>query len=138
MNHQTFTDLFDKLVLSMPIKDFIKQGYLAPYKYFSLKSDSDIQRTIDDIELDRFGEYKESSMEEKMDIGSIRAQLLDSYLSLAEGKRVSFMPSILLMPIIFVKNTSMLDIRQLVLIVRHLRLREKSWLTNSKKVRLIL
>ena len=87
MNHQTFTDLFDKLVLSMPIKDFIKQGYLAPYKYFSLKSDSDIQRTIDDIELDRFGEYKESSMEEKMDIGSIRAQLLDSYLSLAEGKK---------------------------------------------------
>ena len=71
----------------MPIKDFIKQGYLAPYKYFSLRSNSDIQRTIDDIELDRFGEYKESSMEEKMDIGSIRAQLLDSYLSLADGKK---------------------------------------------------
>ena len=87
MNHQSFLDLFDKLVLSMPIKDFIKQGYLAPYKYFSLKSDSDIQRTIEDIELDKFGEYKESSMEEKMDIGSIRAQLLDSYLSLAEGKK---------------------------------------------------
>lgn len=87
MNHQSFLDLFDKLVLSMPIKDFIKQGYLAPYKYFSLRSNSDIQRTIDDIELDRFGEYKESSMEEKMDIGSIRAQLLDSYLSLAAGKK---------------------------------------------------
>ncbi len=87
MNHQSFTDLFDKLVMSMPIKDFIKQGFLAPYKYFSLKNDSDIQRTIDDIELDSFGEYKESSMEEKMDIGHIRAQLLDSYLSLAEGKK---------------------------------------------------
>lgn len=87
MNHQSFTDLFDKLVLSMPIKDFIKQGYLSPYKYFSLKSDSDIQRTIDGIELDKFGEYKEDSMEEKMDIGSIRAQLLDSYLKLAEGKK---------------------------------------------------
>lgn len=87
MNHQSFTDLFDKLVLSMPIKDFIKQGYLAPYKYFSLRGNSDIQSTIDDIELDRFGEYKESSMEAKMDIGSIRAQLLDSYLSLAEGKK---------------------------------------------------
>lgn len=87
MNHQSFLDLFDKLVLSMPIKEFIKQGFLAPYKYFSLKSDSDIQKTIEDIELDRFGEYKESSMEEKMDIGSIRAQLLDSYLSLAEGKK---------------------------------------------------
>lgn len=87
MNHESFTDLFDRLILSMPVKDFINQGYLAPYKYFSLKGDSDIQKTIDDIELDRFGEYKESSMEEKMDIGRIRAQLLDSYLSLAEGKK---------------------------------------------------
>lgn len=87
MNHQSFTDLFDRLVLSMPIKEFIRQGFLAPYKYFSLKDDSDIQKTIDDIELDRFGEFKESSMEEKMDIGSIRAQLLDSYLHLAEGKK---------------------------------------------------
>lgn len=87
MNHQSFTSLFDKLVLSMPIKDFIKKGFLAPYKYFSLRGDTDIQRTIDDIELDSFGEYKESSMEEKMDIGSIRAQLLDSYQSLAKGKK---------------------------------------------------
>lgn len=87
MNHQSFLDLFDKLVMSMPIKDFIKQGYLAPYKYFSLRVDSYIQKTIDGIELDSFGEYKESSMEEKMDIGSIRAQLLDSYLSLAKGKK---------------------------------------------------
>lgn len=87
MNHQSFTDLFDKLVLSMPIKDFIKQGYLSAYKYYSLRSDTDILRTIDDIELDRFGEYKESSMEERMDIGSIRAQLLESYQSLAHGKK---------------------------------------------------
>lgn len=87
MNHQSFLDLFNKLVMSMPIKDFIKQGYLAPYKYFSLRDDSDIQKTIDGIELNKYGEYEESSMEEKMDIGSIRAQLLKSYLSLAEGKK---------------------------------------------------
>ena len=87
MNHQSFLDLFDKLVMSMPIKEFIKQGFLAPYKYFSLRDDSYIQKTIDGIELDSFGEYKESSMEEKMDIGSIRAQLLKSYQALAEGKK---------------------------------------------------
>ncbi len=87
MNHQSFLDLFDDLILSMPVKDFIKQGYLSPYKYFSLRNDSDIQRTIDDIEVNSFGEYKETSMEEKMDIGSIRAQLLDSYLRLAKGKK---------------------------------------------------
>lgn len=87
MNHQSFLDLFDKLILSLPIKEFIRRGYLSPYKYFSLKSDSYIQKTIDDIEIDRFGEYKESSMEEKMDIGSIRAQLLESYQKLARGKK---------------------------------------------------
>lgn len=87
MNHQSFMDLFNKLVVSMPIKDFIRQGYLAPYKYFSLRSDSDIFNIIDKIELDKFGEYKESSMEDKMDIGTIRAQLLDSYLTLAKGKK---------------------------------------------------
>ena len=87
MNHQSFLDLFETLVMSMSIKDFIRQGFLSPYKYYSLRSDSDIQKTIDGIELDRFGEYSEASMEEKMDIGSIRAQLLESYLSLAEGKK---------------------------------------------------
>ena len=87
MNHQSFTDLFDTIILSMPIKDFIKQGYLSTYKYFSLRDDSPIKKTIGDIEIDSFGEYKEASMEEKMDIGSIRAQLLNSYLTFAKGKR---------------------------------------------------
>lgn len=87
MDHHSFTDLFDTLVMSMPIKDFIRQGVLSPYKYYSLRSDSDIQKTIDGLELNRFGEYSDSSMEEKMDVGSIRAQLLDSYQSLAKGKK---------------------------------------------------
>lgn len=87
MNHQSFTDLFDKLVMSMPIKDFIKQGYLSPYVYYSLRDESYIQKTIDGIELDKFGEYDEASMEENMDIGKIRAQLLRSYQSLAKGKK---------------------------------------------------
>lgn len=87
MNHQGFTDLFDTIILSMPIKNFIKHGYLSPYKYYSLRDESSIKKTIGDIEVDRFGEYKEASMEEKMDIGSIRAQLLNSYLKFAKGKR---------------------------------------------------
>lgn len=87
MNHQSFTDLFDTLILSMPIKDFIKQGHLSTYKYYSLRDESAIKKTIGEIEIDRFGEYKEASMEEKMDIGSIRAQLLNSYLTFAKGKK---------------------------------------------------
>jgi superfamily II DNA or RNA helicase len=87
MNHKSFTDLFDKIIVSMPIKDFIKQGYLSSYKYYSLRDDSSIKKRIDNIETDRFGEYKEDSMEVEMDIRSIRAQLLNSYLTLAKGKK---------------------------------------------------
>lgn len=87
MNHKGFLDLFETLVTSMPIKEFIRQCYLSPYKYYSLRSNSIVQKTIDGLELDSFGEYKESSMSEKMDVGKIRAQLLKSYKRLANGKK---------------------------------------------------
>ena len=87
LNHSGFIDLFDKLVLSMSVKQFIEQGYLSTYKYFSIKSNSYVQHAIDRLDFDKFGDYKESSMEEKMDIGSIRAQLLSSYKKYANGKK---------------------------------------------------
>lgn len=87
MDHQSFDSIFDKLIVSMPVKDFIRQGYLSPYKYYSIKNNSPIQRIIDSIELNSSGEYKESSMEEKMDIGSIRAKLLKSYQTYAKGRK---------------------------------------------------
>ena len=49
MNHQSFLDLFDFLITSMPVKDFIRQGYLSQYKYYSLKENSYIQKTIDEM-----------------------------------------------------------------------------------------
>ena len=87
MNHSGFIDLFDKLILSMPVKKFIEEGYLSTYKYYSIKSDSFVQRAINKLEFDKFGDYKESSMEEKMDTGSIRAQLLSTYKAYANGKK---------------------------------------------------
>jgi superfamily II DNA or RNA helicase len=87
MDHRSFESLFDKLIVSMPVKDFIKQGYLSPYKYYSIKNNSFIQRVIDSIEVNSSGEYNELSMEKKMDIGYIRAQLLDSYQAHAKGKK---------------------------------------------------
>ena len=87
MNHSGFIDLFDKLILSMPVKQFIEQGYLSTYKYYSIRSDSYVQRAINMLDYDKFGDYKEASMEEKMDTGSIRAQLLSSYKAYANGKK---------------------------------------------------
>lgn len=88
LSHEGFTKLFHKLILSPPVKQFIADGWLAPYSYYSLKTSSYVQGVIDSInEFDSFGDYKESALESAMDKDKIRAQLLDSYLAFAQGKK---------------------------------------------------
>lgn len=88
MSGSGFVDLFDKLILTKPVKWFIKEKYLSNYQYFSLKQNSDISNTIAGInEFDIEGDYKTSALERTMNTSKIRAQLLDSYLTLAEGKK---------------------------------------------------
>ena len=88
MNHLGFIKVFDKLIVSASIKQFIKEGWLAPYCYYSVKDNSSICRDINDIEeFDSEGDYKISALERVMDNSSIRANLLHSYLTLAKGKK---------------------------------------------------
>ena len=88
MSGNGFTDLFDDIIMSWPVKKYIEQGYLSDYNYFSLKQTSDISRQIEHIdEFDLEGDYKVSALERTMNTGAIRAQLLDAYLTLANGKK---------------------------------------------------
>ena len=88
MNNSGFTNLFDQIIVSKPIKEFIEEGWLAPYNYYSININSRIQKEIDSIdEFDIEGDYKISALENKMDTLRIRAQLLDSYLKFAKGKK---------------------------------------------------
>jgi superfamily II DNA or RNA helicase len=88
MNHLGFISIYDKLLVSKSIKDFIKEGWLAPYCYYSIKDNSGIRQDIRGIdEFDIEGDYKVSALERVMDKVSIRANLLDSYLRLANGKK---------------------------------------------------
>lgn len=88
MNHLGFTSIYDKLIVSKSIQDFIDEGWLAPYSYYSVKNNSNIRHDIDNIdEFDVEGDYKVSALERVMDSASIRANLLDSYLKLAKGKK---------------------------------------------------
>lgn len=88
MDHRGFTDLYERLILSKPIKDFIAEGWLAPYCYYSVQGTSDVRREIDNInEFDVSGDYKTSALERVMDNGAIRANLLKSYLTIAKGKK---------------------------------------------------
>ena len=88
MNHLGFTSIYDKLIVSKSIKEFINEGWLAPYCYYSIKDNSNIRQNISEIdEFDIEGDYKVSALERVMDKVSIRANLLDSYLKLARGKK---------------------------------------------------
>ena len=88
MNHLGFTSLYDKLLVSDSINDFISKGWLAPYSYYSIRENSIIRQDISKInEFDIEGDYKQSALERVMDRVSIRANLLDSYLHLAKGKK---------------------------------------------------
>lgn len=88
MNHSGFQSIYDKIILSKPIKEFIAEGWLAPYNYYSINVNSIIQKEIDSIEeYDIEGDYKISALERVMDNQQIRAQLLDSYLKFAKGKK---------------------------------------------------
>lgn len=88
MNHSGFKSVYDKLIISKSIKEFIQEGWLSPYTYYSVKDSSNIKKDIDSIvEFDIEGDYKISALEHIMDRQAIHANLLDSYLKLAKGKK---------------------------------------------------
>lgn len=88
MNSIGFTEIYQKLITSKPIKDFISEGWLAPYNYYSVRGNSIEQEKISSItEFDVEGDYKTSALEREMDTVQIRARLLDSYKKIANGKK---------------------------------------------------
>ena len=88
MNHMGFSDLYDRLIVSKPIKEFIAEGWLSPYLYYSIQDNSRIHNDISSIdEFDVEGDYKTSALERVVDTRSIRANLLSSYMKLAKGKK---------------------------------------------------
>ena len=88
MNHSGFRELYDKLIVSKPIEEFIREGWLAPYEYYSIAPNDAIKTEIDSIdEFDMEGDYKVSALEKVVDTVKIRAHLLKSYQHYAIGKK---------------------------------------------------
>lgn len=50
MNHCGFTDLFDVLLTSWSISEFIKKGYLSPFDYVSIRPYSNEQQLINSLQ----------------------------------------------------------------------------------------
>ena len=88
MNHASFHPEFDDLITSQPVLNFIRQGWLCDYDYYSIKPNSKVQQDIDSItQFALDGDYLESAMLDVMDRSKIRAGIVDSYFRYARGKK---------------------------------------------------
>ena len=88
MNGAGFVSLYERLITSKPIKEFITEGWLSPYNFYSVRGESiEGQRISSITEFDVEGDHKISALEKEMDTMQIRARLLDSYNKLAKGKK---------------------------------------------------
>lgn len=80
--------LFGVLVLTQPVSKFIEEGYLSPYNYFSIKPESQIQTALDGIsKFNIDGDYAESEMMRICDTTKVRANIINSYIKHAKGKK---------------------------------------------------
>lgn len=87
LNHAGFRPEFDDLIVSPSVSEFIRHGYLCEYDYYSIRPNSVLQKEIDTMKLDFEGDYKESEMMGVMDRDYIRADILNSYVRYAGGKK---------------------------------------------------
>jgi superfamily II DNA or RNA helicase len=88
MGREGFNEIFQKLIISPSIKEFIDNGTLSEYIYYSIKQNNKINKILSS--LNKFaldGDYLESELVKRFDIGSIRAKLVDSYKRYANGKK---------------------------------------------------
>lgn len=88
LNNQPFTDIFDLLIKSNSISEFIKEGWLCEYEYYSITSTSKLQNNIDNLEIDPItSDYADRAMSNALDNKKIRAKVVDTYINYAKGKK---------------------------------------------------
>lgn len=78
---------FDYLIQSQPVEQFINDGYLSNYEYYSIKPDSRLQMEIDNISIGFDGDYSEAGLSDCLDKDRIRAKIVDTYIQFANGKK---------------------------------------------------
>lgn len=88
MNEKPFTDLFDTLLQSWNISDFIDKGWLSDFEYVSVNPDSRIMRQIASLEKrGADGDYQTKEMATVMDSPDSVRHLFDSYRHFADGRK---------------------------------------------------
>ena len=88
LNRAGFTDLFDVLLTSHSIGQFIREGWLSLFDYYSIKADSEEQRIIDSLEKrGADGDYQAKELNAVLNKRPSIERLYESVCRYAEGKK---------------------------------------------------
>lgn len=88
LNGRGFTDLFDALVASEGIADFIRQGWLSAFDYVSIRPDSEEQRLIDGLrKRGADGDFQVKEMDAALNRRPGIGRLYESVRQYAEGRK---------------------------------------------------
>lgn len=88
LNRKGFTDLFETLITSDSIADFIRQGWLSPFDYVSICPNSEDQRLIDGLEKrGADGDFQVKEMYAVLNRRPTIERLYESVRQYANGKK---------------------------------------------------
>ena len=88
MKKQSFSNLFNRLLVSPPSKDFIAKGYLAPYDYVVVGKFSIDQLLVDSLKArGADGDYAVQEMDEKLNVPEGIKRLYESVKKYADGRK---------------------------------------------------
>lgn len=87
LNHESFLNLYQTLIVSPQISWFISHNLLADFDYVSIKPDSDTQRLVDFSEVADTGDFANADLDNTFNTQRIRSKLYESYKRFANGKK---------------------------------------------------
>ena len=88
LNGKGFTDLFDTLLCSWSMENFIAEGRLSLYDYYSIKPDSAAQLLIDSLQKrGADGDYQQKELNEVMDVKPSLERLCLTIKEYVPGKK---------------------------------------------------
>ena len=88
MSGDGFTNLFEVLVDSWSVKQFIADGWLSPYDYYSIRPDSEEQQEIDSLKKrGADGDFQMKELREKLDVRPSIERLFESFERFAFDKK---------------------------------------------------
>lgn len=88
LNHAPFMDLFSTLVMSSPMDDFIKKGFLSQYVFLADNPNGDMSKAIDSIKgRSSTGDYVIKDLLQNLNIDKFIKYDISCYLKYAKGKK---------------------------------------------------